>query len=345
MAVVVCTAGRPDLLVGCLDAVAAQEGWEAGDQVVVVANGTDRAEGALATRTHALAGDAAEGGAAGGGASGDGAAGRGGPGGGGVTGGRTPELIVVEQAAADLAAARNLGASVAGAEMVVYLDDDARPAPGWLRAWHRAAADHPEMAVAGGPIRLVWPRGVPPRWFHPQMGAMWGELELGPDERVLSAGETPFGANLAVRRDALARCGGFRVGLGRAAEDRGGTLAGGEDTELARRLASAGGQGWWIPDATVDHLVGGHRARLGYVVRRAWSQGSRTDPALGASGSWTPVLARGWARLGRDLTTEPRAWRRHLSRDLSRRVRLAGRARAETLARKAGDVRAPSSGS
>src|ERR1700751_3800132 len=50
--------------------------------------------------------------------------------------------------------ARNTGVESSSGELIVFVDDDVRAAPGWLDALTRAAAEHPEVDVFTGPISV-----------------------------------------------------------------------------------------------------------------------------------------------------------------------------------------------
>src|SRR4029078_9976415 len=52
---------------------------------------------------------------------------------------------------AGLSRPRNAGARVAANDLLVYLDDDARPAPGRIESLRDAFFD-PRVAIAGGPL-------------------------------------------------------------------------------------------------------------------------------------------------------------------------------------------------
>src|SRR5271167_4034420 len=49
--------------------------------------------------------------------------------------------------------ARNTGVERSSGELVVFVDDDIRASPGWLRALLDAARERPEVEVFTGPIR------------------------------------------------------------------------------------------------------------------------------------------------------------------------------------------------
>ena len=66
---------------------------------------------------------------------------------------------LVREPVAGLSRARNTGAEAATHDVLVYLDDDARPAPGWLEHLRDAFADDAVM-VAGGPIHGLLAAGA-----------------------------------------------------------------------------------------------------------------------------------------------------------------------------------------
>jgi GT2 family glycosyltransferase len=285
ISVAVCSAGRPDLLVGCLSSLGAVEDWQPGDEVVVVLNGPDRPNKA---RLEHVMPDVA--------------------------------YVIVEEEELGVSRARNIAWHTASGEVVVYLDDDARPHAGWIGAWRLAFGDE-SLHAAGGPIELSWTAGAP-SWFDARLRAYWSALDLGNDWRAAPPAGRGFGANLAVRRTALAAVGGFDERWG-----RGGTrVEQGEELDVLGRIDQSGRRVAWVPSARVDHLVGAERARLRWILRRAHSQG-RADVALGATRAarWSPVTT-GWLTVGRRLVAEPRRWRATMAVDFARRARLAGRA-------------------
>ncbi|WP_196250675.1 glycosyltransferase family 2 protein [Cellulomonas sp. JZ18] len=155
-----------------------------------------------------------------------------------------------------LAAVRNRALDAArgtGARVVVFVDDDEVPQPGWLAAlvamWERTGAD----AVAG-PSRKVLPQPVD-RWvqasgfFLPRPGRTHG----APVPAAASH-------NLLLDLDRL-RDRGLRF------DERFG-LTGGEDTMLTLALTAAGGTILWCEDALVLDPVPRHRAQRGWVLAR-----------------------------------------------------------------------------
>jgi GT2 family glycosyltransferase len=299
VSVVICSAGRADLLLDGLAELARHPDWRPTDEVLVVLNGPDRDPVRRLIEQARSGGPRLDDG---------------------------PTLRVAEVEALGISRARNCGTRLATGDLIISLDDDARPLPGWLEAWRAAFAADPDLAAAGGPIELGWPTSGPPRWFQPQLATYWSQLlprvaplDAPPEMRA-------FGANLAMRRLDVERIGGFDEQLG-----RGGTLGiTGEESDLLRRLHHAGRPIGWVPDARVVHLVPPGRARLSWLVRRAHEQG-RTDRVLRAStATWWQPLISGWPTLARQMRQTPSSWRGHLASDLARRARLAGRTRGRS---------------
>ncbi len=149
-------------------------------------------------------------------------------------------------------AARNAGAATTTAEILVFLDDDTTPSPGWLRA----ALAH----LTDERVGLVAPRitAVPVRHDgeRPERRSRCGDLlaryeqwrsplDLGPSAARIAAGSRVSyvpAAALVVRRAAFDAVGGFDE-----------TLRFGEDVDLVWRIAGAGWGCRYEPAATVGH--------------------------------------------------------------------------------------------
>lgn len=228
---------------------------------------------------------------------------------------------VVREPRPGLSRARNAGIDASRGEAVLWLDDDATPAPGWLAAYADALRRHPRASFFGGPVRPEF-RGPPPPWLDlaaRRIPTTWSAIDLGPHDRPFRRGEAPFGGNMAIRRTALA--GRFREDLGRVAGS--GALGAGEETEYFGRLAAAGHRGLWAADAAVAHRIGPERQTLDYIARY-WQgiglqdrmlqagrhRGRLPRPlremlcymagrALGAPALWLPAFARMNRSLGR----------------------------------------------
>lgn len=232
---------------------------------------------------------------------------------------RWPSVRVIANAGPPgLSGGRNTAVAATSADVVVFLDDDAVPRPGWLAALRRRFAD-PATTVVGGAVVARWEGGRAPRWFPPEFG--WA---VGCDYRGLpgdgAAIRNPIGANMAIRRTALDLAGPFSTELGRV----GALPAGCEETEIGIRIARAVPDGRIVRDtgAAVDHLVPAARQRVGYLVRRCFHEG-RSKAALTRSVGGAAALA---SERGYVLRVLAGGAARHLAAVL--RGDLAGPARA-----------------
>jgi GT2 family glycosyltransferase len=155
--------------------------------------------------------------------------------------------------------ARNTALRATDADLVCFLDDDVAVAPGWLAALIAAANGCPDdVGVLTGPIRARFEghrfrtcgREGPPITF----------LDLGASDRDC---EHAWGANMAVRRSAIARAGDF---------DEARELYG-DEQEWQERLRAAGGRIRYVAAAAVDHRRAGDDARLRALCTAAYRRG------------------------------------------------------------------------
>jgi GT2 family glycosyltransferase len=177
--------------------------------------------------------------------------------------------IVGSEGRPGLSGARNTGVRTAGGDVDAFLDDDAVATRGWLREL-LFEFEAPNVVGVGGVVTPRWPAGQSAGWLPEEF--YW---TLGCSYRGLpghgSLLRNPIGANMAFRREALLRVGGFREELGRV----GSLPAGCEETELAIRLRQARPHGLIVhrSRARVEHEIAGDRTHLSYFVSRCWAEG------------------------------------------------------------------------
>lgn len=212
-----------------------------------------------------------------------------------------------------IAAARNRAlaeAAAAGADALVFLDDDELPSPRWLatlvgawQEWGCAAVTGPVVATFAAPVD-PWVRGS--GVFDPPRRAT--------GDHVAGAGAGNLLLDVAEVRT-----------LGLAFDERLG-LTGGEDTMFTHALVRAGRDIRWVAEASATELVPVTRTTRAWVLRRAFRSGSswcRAEVEL------QPTVAARWLRradlAGRALVHALRAavllTRGVLGRDVAARAR------------------------
>jgi Glycosyl transferases group 1/Glycosyl transferase family 2 len=175
----------------------------------------------------------------------------------------------VREPVAGLSRARNAGAAAAANEILVYLDDDARPAPGWLESLRDAFIDS-RTAIAGGPIHGLWPAQRPPGWPPPGTESLFSVLSLGDADASFPGHAEVYGANWAIRASVLATAGGFDPDVGLQP----GTRINGDEYTVAHRVAASGlGSGRYVAAAGVGHRVSPDRIDEAYMVARGFTNG------------------------------------------------------------------------
>jgi GT2 family glycosyltransferase len=142
--------------------------------------------------------------------------------------------------------ARNFGWRLASKGIVLFVDDDIRCDPSFVRAHHDAHRRSGATLVAGG---IVEPNDDPAR--RGATGAFnWWTASCTANFHLTTPGSCVHakGCNFSVRRTDLARAGGFDEAL-----SVGAALY--EEAELALRLLPEHGPAWFAPEARLTHLV------------------------------------------------------------------------------------------
>ena len=165
--------------------------------------------------------------------------------------------------------ARNRGIAETSAPRLVFIDDAERINPGFLRAYADFFDAHPDAVVAGGRIIAEYVTGRP-AWLskYTEM-PIANPMDFGDAVRPFPAGRVPGGGNMAFRRSAALRYGGFDPSLGRV----GRMLIGGEENDFFERLMRGGETCWYVPGAVMWHIIPPEKLTESYFRRLCYNVG------------------------------------------------------------------------
>lgn len=168
---------------------------------------------------------------------------------------------------AGLSAARNRAVREARGDLLLFLDDDALPAPGWLEAYV-AGLRGARAAAAGGPVEPIF-GGPLPDWLDHRFLPYLTIWDRGPEVVPLRYNELPRGANMGFQRALFADYGDFLEQLQR----KGTALRTCEDIEYGLRLERGGEEILYLPAALVRHHVTQQRLSVAWMGARFAGQG------------------------------------------------------------------------
>lgn len=183
-----------------------------------------------------------------------------------------------------IALARNRALEFGTARYVAFIDDDERADRWWLRGlWDALQAGRADASF--GRVEAILPDDAP-AWVR--RGAFL-EKPAGPDGLDL-AWERTRTSNTLVDGVWFFEYGyRFDARFGRS---------GGEDTDLFRRIAAAGGRFRAAPDSAVREIAHGAQCRLRWILRRAWRGGGNYERLVAGERGRMAPLARFFKRIG-----------------------------------------------
>lgn len=176
-------------------------------------------------------------------------------------------LRYIHEPVLGLSQARNTGFNCAKGSYIAYLDDDAIASELWLSHLLRAFSD-PKVGAAGGPIYPIF-EASKPGWFHDSLLPLYSCRDRGSEMFDLNPGIFFYGVNMAIKKDILAKAGGFRTDLGR----KGSSLLSDEELEIFKEIEDAGHKKRYMPGATVQHIIPQERLKITWLLRRFYWMG------------------------------------------------------------------------
>jgi len=217
--------------------------------------------------------------------------------------GRYPERVrYLFEPQQGISHARNSGVRNARGDILTFIDDDETAEPEWLQNL-TANLFGGEWAGAGGRILPIW-TCARPSWLSDDSSLTSAPLAMfdaGSEAGELT--QSPFGANMAFRREVFDLCGGFRTDLGRAGK----SLLSGEDSEFGRRVMAAGRRLRYEPSALTYHPVEEYRVKREYFLQW-WFNKGRSDIRESRNRSESAQLFGVPLRLIRSLIIETIRW-------------------------------------
>jgi GT2 family glycosyltransferase len=137
----------------------------------------------------------------------------------------------------------NLGARIANGDVLVFLNNDCTPHPGWLEPLLAALAD-PGTGVAGAKLLYgdgrIQHSGIGIDFAKPPGREAWNRTDEHPSEAV----DAVTGACLAIRAADFREVGGFDVGF----------WNGYEDCDLCLAVKARDRRCWYAAESVVTHL-------------------------------------------------------------------------------------------
>jgi len=167
--------------------------------------------------------------------------------------------------------ALNSGIRESRGEILAFMDDDVTVDAEWL-ARLTGVLHNAEWSGVGGRI-LPERTFTPPVWLsldYKYALAPLAFFDLGVEAGELH--ESPFGTNMAFRREVFETVGPFRTDLGPCP----GSAIRGEDTDFGIRVLGAGFRLWYEPSAVVYHSVPSERITTKYFLAW-WFDKARAD--------------------------------------------------------------------
>lgn len=221
-----------------------------------------------------------------------------------------PRLRYAFEAAQGLSHARNRGIAETSGAVILFTDDDVLPEPDWLETT-LAGMEKYQADACGGYIAPIW-EAPPPDWLTERFyGFLAVRTDRSDDYPITQPSQSPYGANMAMKRTVFDRVGLFDTERGR----KGKVLASGEDGDMFERILAAGLKAVFLGGSRVHHKVEAFRTTKPYLRRWRMQTSRNAAIALGIAGErrlfniplyLLPQFARAFLRAVTAKFTAPR---------------------------------------
>ncbi len=162
-------------------------------------------------------------------------------------------LVYVHEPKPGVSHGRNAGLAQASGRLVLFTDDDVRPAPNWIDAHWNAFEAQPSGYFFGGPVQSEYEGEPPTPALHRIAPPSVVGLDLG-EAAGLQTHPAPFvSANWSCEASVLREVGTFNPKLGLNPSST--NVGVGEESELMHRLNDHGLRPWYLPEARLRHMV------------------------------------------------------------------------------------------
>jgi len=163
-----------------------------------------------------------------------------------------------------LSAARNRAIKKAGADHILYIDDDVHLPKNFVQRALNCLANLPELKAGGGRIFVTFDE-TNPDWIPSELMPMFGLHDLGEHYRFYPRDNFPRGGNMLIHKQVVERIGLFDPKLGRSGE----IMIGSEEKAFFERARTNGFSLHYLPELLLYHRIGPNRLKRDYLENQS----------------------------------------------------------------------------
>lgn len=178
--------------------------------------------------------------------------------------------------------ARNTGAALSNAALLVFMDDDAIAEKHYLERILAFYKTHPEASGLGG--RII-PKYIPeePRWMSYYVSSLVGNFDYSRHVEEFKPSKYPLESNMVIRKSDFRLIGGFNTALPGV---KGTLRIGGEGKDFFLKLQKEGKRIFYDPNIIVEHVVEVKKLTPEYMYRVASGIGRGERVRIKANGMY-----------------------------------------------------------